>query len=129
MNKLLRDYYAGEVVCSDPTCQNRTRQMPVNGPICIIGTCDSQMYETTSATKVFTQMKYMEMLFNTKKWDSKIKSTPKSYSLVSSPTEEQREACNKCHKLVQNYISKSRYNWVSKDIWRKVWGGNKRVMA
>ena len=53
-----------ELVCEDPSCQLKTRQLSVSGKCCINRGCNGIMQPTHSAMQLDTQIKYLKSLFD-----------------------------------------------------------------
>ncbi|KAG4305731.1 hypothetical protein PORY_000641 [Pneumocystis oryctolagi] len=60
-------YYNAWLLCNDPSCANRTRQIGVYGKRCSIKNCQGQMYFEYSDKMLYTQLLYYDSLFNVDK--------------------------------------------------------------
>ncbi len=63
----LNKYYAGYVVCEDPACNGRTRQLPLffRGAFPICSSCGSaQMTKEYTDKELYTQLLYYQQLFD-----------------------------------------------------------------
>ena len=70
MRECLRRYYDYWLVCDDHGCGRRTMQQSVRGLACT-GDCHGRMMEEYSAKDLYTQMKYLETLFDIPRMKSK----------------------------------------------------------
>lgn len=66
----LRKYYDYWLVCDDHTCQSKTKQQSVRGNNCIMR-CNGRLVQEYDEDQLYTQMKYMETLFDTERFAEK----------------------------------------------------------
>ncbi|XP_040576162.1 DNA polymerase alpha catalytic subunit [Lepeophtheirus salmonis] len=65
----IKEYYSGWIICEDPACSGRTRQLPIrfqqSFPVC--STCEkATMYREYSDVSLYTQLLYYSKLFDLK---------------------------------------------------------------
>jgi DNA polymerase alpha subunit A len=60
-------YYENWLVCDEPACATRTRQMNVYGKRCLITGCRGQMTQEYNDKMLYNQLLYYDMLFDIEK--------------------------------------------------------------
>ncbi len=116
-------YYEGWLVCDDPSCGNRTRQMSVYGHRCLgpqgrAEGCLGRMSYEYSEKKLYNQLLYFAALFDTEKAKNKAKSE-KEYAerrdriVVLAETNKGRFEGVKA--VVDGYLRKCGRQWVEMD--------------
>ena len=63
----LSRYYENWLVCDEPACVARTRQMNVYGKRCLITGCHGQMTQEYNDKTLYNQLLYYDMLFDIEK--------------------------------------------------------------
>jgi DNA polymerase alpha subunit A len=120
VNKMVTKYYDCWLKCDDHTCGRRTRQQTVRGYACTED-CHGRMVPEYSDESLYTQLKYLETLFNIKRSCAKRDLSEK----------EGRQSLPKDHvdvlellgKHMKNAVEWSGYNWVRPSLWSAVFGG------
>ncbi|KAI9824324.1 MAG: hypothetical protein M1819_000884 [Sarea resinae] len=137
-------YYAGWLVCDDPSCGNRTRQMSVYGHRCLgprgLGHgCLGRMVYEYSEKQLYNQLLYFQGLWDVDKAKSKIAKTgssaaagtgteikidPEVKDKVLALVEFNRERFDTLKKVVEGYLNKCGRQWVAMDslfafAWKK----------
>jgi DNA polymerase alpha subunit A len=73
IRKHLTRYYDNWLLCDEPACATRTRQMNVYGKRCLITGCRGQMSQEYNDKMLYNQLLYYDMLFDIEKTKSKAK--------------------------------------------------------
>ena len=128
MREQLKVYYEGSCKCDDPACGLETRQLSVNGGVCLARGCNGNMTSMVTERSIQTQLKYFECLFDvehvTKQLvDSKqnFGSNQKELKSMIARTDKMmgRELC----KISKEHMSECSYNWIAPSFWKQVFGG------
>ena len=68
MRKAIKRFYDGVVVCEDPACSGRTRQLPLHFasayPLCPTCGKGGNMYKEYTEKELYTQLEYLAKLFD-----------------------------------------------------------------
>ncbi|KAK7901082.1 DNA-directed DNA polymerase alpha catalytic subunit pol1 [Exophiala xenobiotica] len=116
-------YYEGWLVCDDPSCGNRTRQMSVYGHRCLgpqgrAEGCLGRMSYEYSEKKLYNQLLYFAALFDTEKAKNKAKSE-KEYAerrdRIVVLAETNRDRFEGVKAVVDGYLRKCGRQWVEMD--------------
>jgi DNA polymerase alpha subunit A len=116
-------YYEGWLVCDDPSCGNRTRQMSVYGHRCLGANgraegCLGRMSYEYSEKKLYNQLLYFAALFDTEKAKTKAK-TEKEYAQKKDRivvlAETNKTAFEDIKAVVDGYLRKCGHQWVEMD--------------
>lgn len=122
-------YYSAWLMCDDPACAMRTRQMSVYGHRCLgprglAHGCSGRMSFEFSEKALYNQLLYLQGLFDVDKSFEKMGAGKQS--LVKTEAGEgiekikvlgevNRERFGVCVGAVQEYLDKSAWGWVSMD--------------
>jgi DNA polymerase alpha subunit A len=129
MSILIRDqlqkYYEGVVKCDDPACGLETRQLSVNGGVCLNRGCNGRMSSVVSDHALQTQLKYFECLWNIdhvtqQLADTNIYGTKHELGRMISKTD--RTIASYLHKCAQESVDECAYNWIAPSFWQGVFG-------
>lgn len=119
-------YYSAWLICDDPACGMRTRQMSVYGHRCLGPNgraygCSGRMQFEYSEKALYNQLLYLQSIFDLDKTLEKLNagglvkveedSKEKPKILVS----QNRERFLVCWEVVKAYLDKSGWGWVSMD--------------
>jgi DNA polymerase alpha subunit A len=63
----LTQYYETWLLCDEPACATRTRQMNVYGKRCLTAGCRGQMTQEYNDKMLYNQLLYYDMLFDIEK--------------------------------------------------------------
>lgn len=107
-------YYEGWLVCSNPQCGNRTRQLSVRGKRClgpqgILRGCEGKMGYEYSAKRLYNQLLYYQTLFDL----AKARSMNDSDINASAVMNEER--FDTFGGVVEKYLKNCGRRWVSMD--------------
>ncbi|KAF2724877.1 hypothetical protein K431DRAFT_261149 [Polychaeton citri CBS 116435] len=118
-------YYAGWLVCDDPACGMRTRQMSVYGHRCLgpktlAYGCSGRMSFEYSEKALYNQLLYLQSLFDV---DKSLEKMAKTTGCVKMEENEKkrilagmnRERFSVCEGVVKGFLDKSGWGWVSMD--------------
>ena len=122
IRSLLSRYYEGWLVCDDPSCGNRTRQMTVYGHRCLgprgLGSgCLGRMNWEMGEKNLWNQLVFWERAFDVEKAKGaalRIKSEGNSdvKDKMAVLAEVNRERFGTCRGVVKSYLDKSGRQWV-----------------
>lgn len=117
-------YYAGWLVCDDPSCGSRTRQMSVYGHRCLgprglgHGCLGRMNYEYTERM-LYNQLLYLQSLFDVEKCKERMskenggeKDTSEKVRVLA---ELNRERFETAHGVVRSYLERNGRQWVAMD--------------
>ncbi|KIY66839.1 hypothetical protein CYLTODRAFT_437277 [Cylindrobasidium torrendii FP15055 ss-10] len=104
-------FYQGWLVCSDPSCEVRTRVPPILGIDCSKEGCGGFMCAEYTATALFDQLRYYALLFDGVKAESNAPSSAMDEVKVIAQTQSDFLADMKA--CVDKYLTESGYQWVS----------------
>ncbi|CCJ31341.1 unnamed protein product [Pneumocystis jirovecii] len=104
-------YYNAWLLCNDPSCANRTRQIGVYGKRCSIKNCQGQMYFEYSDKMLYTQLLYYDTLFNVNKAREIANQFPNPESILIC-AEYNRERFEKVRYVTQSYLNHNRRRFV-----------------
>lgn len=117
-------YYSAYLVCDEATCSARTRQMSVYGHRCLgprglAHGCSGRMTFEYSEKALYNQLLCLQRLFDVEKAVSGSKSA-KGGSVESREKEKvlaevNRQRWDTCRSVVDGYLDKSGWGWVSMD--------------
>jgi len=116
-------YYEGWLVCDDPSCGNRTRQMSVYGHRCLgpngrAEGCLGRMSHEYPEKKLYNQLLYFAALFDTEKAKNKAK-TEKEFAEKQNRivvlAENNKESFEGIKAVVDSYLRKCGRQWVEMD--------------
>ena len=117
-------YYASWLVCDDPACGMRTRQMSVYGHRCLgpkglAYGCSGRMSFEYSEKALYSQLLYLQRIFDVDKALEKMK-VPTAVKTEDGEKVKvlagmNRERFTVCWEVVKAYLDKSGWGWVSMD--------------
>ncbi|KAK4921976.1 hypothetical protein LTR28_012685, partial [Elasticomyces elasticus] len=122
-------YYEAWLVCDDPACGNRTRQMSVYGHRCLgpkgLGYgCLGRMSFEYSEKQLYNQLLFLQSMFDVDKGlETMTKDTAKGLSNGDTEDNEKTKVLAEtnrarfatCQSVVKGYLDKSGWGWVSMD--------------
>ena len=128
MREQLKVYYEGSVKCDDPACGLETRQLSVNGGVCLARGCNGSMTSMVSERSIQTQLKYFECLFDvdhvTKQLvDGKQNFGSNQKELVSMIARTDKMMARELCKISRENMAECSYNWIAPSFWKSVFGG------
>ncbi|KAK5129451.1 hypothetical protein LTR08_003244 [Meristemomyces frigidus] len=119
-------YYSAWLICDDPACGMRTRQMSVYGHRCLgpkglAYGCSGRMAFEYSEKALYNQLLYLQNIFDVDKSMEK-RGTPGVAGVKTEESEKanvlagmNRERFGVCWDVVKVYLDKSGWGWVSMD--------------
>jgi len=124
----LQAYYHGSVKCDDPACGLETRQLSVNGGVCLARGCNGRMNSLVSERSLQTQLKYFECLFDvdhvTKQLvDNKHNFGSNRKELTSMIAKTDKLMARELLEVSKEKISECSYNWIAPSFWQQIFGG------
>jgi len=124
----LQAYYEGCAKCDDPACGLETRQLSVNGGVCLSRGCNGRMTSMVSERSLQTQLKYFECLFDvdhvTKQLvDKKHNFGSNQKELVSMIARTDKMMARELCTISKENMTECSYNWIAPSFWQQVFGG------
>eukprot|EP00536_Pseudo-nitzschia_multiseries_P002404 jgi/Psemu1/322530/estExt_fgenesh1_pg.C_320004 len=121
-------YYDGCVKCDDPACGLETRQLSVNGGVCLSRGCNGRMVPKISERILQTQLKYFECLFDvdhvTKQLvDSKQNFGSNEKELAKMISKTDKKIAAELLAVAKEQTNECAYNWIAPSFWQQVFGG------
>lgn len=114
-------YYAGWLVCDDPSCGMRTRQMSVYGHRCLgpKGTglgCLGRMHYEYTEKMLYNQLLYLIKMFDVDKAVKEIEKMPDGgFEKIKVLAELNRERFGTAEGVVRGYLERNGRQWVQMD--------------
>ena len=122
-------YYAGWLVCDEATCNNRTRQMSVYGHRCLgprglAHGCSGKMSWEYGEKALYNQLLYLQGMFDADKTLTSLNKAPlvgqagagaEGREKEKVMAENNRERFETAKGVVNRYLDKSGWGWVSMD--------------
>ncbi|KAL1311239.1 hypothetical protein AAFC00_001429 [Neodothiora populina] len=118
-------YYSGWLICDEATCNNRTRQMSVYGHRCLgprglAHGCSGRMTFEYSEKMLYNQLLFLQRMFDT---DKAVEGLVKGSASVQGEEREKNKVAlevnrtrwDTCRRVVDSYLDKSGWGWVSMD--------------
>jgi DNA polymerase alpha subunit A len=106
LKQLLVIYYQGNYECQEPSCKAKSRQLLINNR-CVVGTCKGKMIPEYSEFVTNDTLRYLQGLFNVRKYIHETKQTTKLESDVINYDE-----FNRLKSKVDSVLNRSKYNKV-----------------
>ncbi|KAL8766703.1 MAG: hypothetical protein Q9209_006572 [Squamulea sp. 1 TL-2023] len=111
-------YYDGWLVCDDPSCGNRTRQMSVYGHRCLgprgrAEGCRGRMQYEMGERALYNQLLYFRGLWDVEGKGMKVEEGEREKAKVVG--ERNRERFETCKGVVEGYLAKCGRVWVQMD--------------
>ncbi|KAG7347959.1 B family DNA polymerase [Nitzschia inconspicua] len=129
MSLLIRDqiqaYYAGVVKCDDPACGLETRQLSVNGGVCLNRGCNGRMSSKVSEHALQTQLKYFECLWNIDHVTQQLSDTVvlgTKQELTSMISKTDKKIAAHLHQAANEFVQDCAYNWIAPSFWQSIFG-------
>jgi len=121
-------YYEGVVKCDDPACGLETRQLSVNGGLCLSRGCNGRMTSMVSERAVQTQLKYFECLFDLVHVTKQLVGSKQNFGsnekeLASMISKIDKTMAGELFKKAKEQTSECAYNWIVPSFWQQVFGG------
>lgn len=121
----IQDYYMGVTKCDDPACGLKTRQLSVNGGICLNRGCNGRMAPIVNERSLQTQLKYFECLFDIRHVCSQLAAkevygTEGELQKYLSKTD--RSISNEICEMAKQNVKECGYNWIAPSFWQSMFG-------
>jgi DNA polymerase alpha subunit A len=121
VHKLHSKYYEGVVRCDDPTCGLETRQVSVHHGKCLrLGCRYGTMTSVCAERVIYTQLKYLETLFDIDHACEQKKALGRKKELQENISKESKLVFQELHKRSKSYLSASAFNWISPSFWQSM---------
>lgn len=121
----LQAYYAGAVKCDDPACGLETRQLSVNGGVCLNRGCNGRMSSKVSEHALQTQLKYFECMWNIDHVTQQLAETDiygSKQELATMISKTDKKIAAHLHQCADEVVKQCAYNWISPSFWQNVFG-------
>ncbi|QSL66381.1 hypothetical protein MERGE_000760 [Pneumocystis wakefieldiae] len=105
-------YYNAWLLCDDPSCANRTRQIGVYGKRCSIKNCQGQMRFEYSDKTLYNQLLYYDSLFDVDKARAIANNFPNPESILIC-AEHNRERFEKLRYVTKLYLNHNKRRFVN----------------
>lgn len=118
-------YYEGTVVCDDATCALETRQLSVCGSKCLVPHCNGKLQPKYSSKAIYTQLKYLDTLFDMTHVLKQIELGHISSNLkkqLDIIAVDQKEGLEVLRDRTKNYLEGCGYHWVGSDFFGPLFG-------
>ncbi|KAH4967874.1 DNA polymerase [Parastagonospora nodorum] len=122
IRQYLASYYAGYLVCDDPQCGNRTRQMSVYGSRCLgpkglAKDCLGKMHYELKERDVWNQLLYYQSLFDVDRVakEDVIKAEGEGREKIKVLAEVNRERFGTLKGVVDKWLERNGRQWVQMD--------------
>ena len=99
-------YYGREWICIDPTCNFKTRQLPLNGNRCPKIGCSSNLKESYTASALFDQLRYFAFLFD----------QIEQGKLLKQEQQQNKSLSNTMLTKHQQIVFENIYKWIKETI-------------
>jgi DNA polymerase alpha subunit A len=123
-----QEYYSGVIKCDDPACGLETRQLSVNGGVCLNRGCNGRMSSVFKERILQNQLKYLECLFDCdhvcKQLAAKEVHGTKA-ELEKYISRVDREISQELYRFAKGFVDECAYNWVSPSFWQGMFGSIK----
>ena len=116
--KLQKKYYEGVIRCDEPMCGLETRQLSVQGGVCLRRGCNGRMHSICTERAVYTQLKYLETLFDINHASEQNKSYGKPKDVLKLVSADGKKIFPQLHQRSKTYLSSSAFNWISSSFWQ-----------
>jgi DNA polymerase alpha subunit A len=121
----LQDYYQGVIKCDDPACGLETRQLSVNGGVCLNRGCNGRMASMVKERSLQTQLKYFECLFDADHVCQQLegKGTYGSkHDLEKYISKADRVVAGELRRIAKENVEECAYNWIVPSFWQSMFG-------
>jgi len=123
-----QEYYKCLIKCDDPACGLETRQLSVNGAVCLNRGCSGRMSSVFKERKLQNQLKYLECLFDSDHVCQQL-AAKEVYGgkdeLMKYVSTVDREISKELYKVAKEYVDECAYNWISPSFWHSMFGSIK----
>jgi DNA polymerase alpha subunit A len=122
IRQLLASYYAGHLVCDEPQCGNRTRQISVYGSRCLgpkglAKDCLGKMHYEMKERDVWNQLLYYQSLFDVDRVakEDAIKAEGENREKIKVLAEVNRQRFGTLKGVVDKWLERNGRQWVQMD--------------
>ena len=130
VRQCVKKYYDCWLQCDDQTCDRRTTQQSAMGFACT-GDCHGRMLQEYDESRLHTQLKYLESLFDFERGLVRAKaasltaedaSVTGSVRCLESLPDDHRMVFDLLKKHMSNAVTGSSFNWIRPSLWTAVFG-------
>ena len=114
----MQEYYAGVVQCDDPICGLKTRQVSV-ACNCLARGCNGKMRSLVTERTLYTQLKYLDSLFDFSHAVEQHSKIPK-LELLKALSKHDKVCFEELHGMTNGFLQQSAYNWIEPSLWRRL---------
>ena len=126
----LEDYYKRTIQCDDPICGLKTRQLSVNGGVCLSRGCNGQMRPLVGERILQKQLKYLECLFDKNHVSQQLMDSLRSFGGsnwsekdVKLLMKNDEAMSGQLHVVAKEHLNDCGYNWISPSFWNTMFAG------
>lgn len=121
----LQNYYRGCVKCDDPACGLETRQMSVNGGVCLSRGCNGRVQSLVDERSMQNQLKYMECMFNVNHVCKQLAAKEvygSSNDVMKYISKVDLAISKELHRTAKQQVDECEYNWIAPSFWNSMFG-------
>uniref|UniRef100_A0A8I3QPP2 DNA polymerase n=1 Tax=Canis lupus familiaris TaxID=9615 RepID=A0A8I3QPP2_CANLF len=116
IRRCIKKYYEGWLICEEPTCQNRTRRLPLqfsrNGPLCQV-CMKATLRPEYSDKSLYTQLCFYRYIFDVDCALEKLSTDQEKDKLKKVFTLKVRQDYQKLRNTAEQFLSRSGYSEVN----------------
>lgn len=116
IRRCIKKYYEGWLICEEPTCQNRTRRLPLqfsrNGPLCQV-CMKATLRPEYSDKSLYTQLCFYRYIFDVDCALEKLSADQEKDKLKKVFTLKVRQDYQKLRNTAEQFLSRSGYSEVN----------------
>jgi DNA polymerase alpha subunit A len=123
MRGLIGKYYDGLIRCSEPSCALETRQLSVNGGVCLQRGCNGHMQPVDTERDVHTHLKYLESLFDVEHASEQLEQKKiygRKADLLKGISKHDRATFKELQLCAKKNLGACAYNWISTSFWSQL---------
>lgn len=126
VQKFVRKYYHGILICDESSCALETTQQSVLGDTCLARGCTGKLKPKYTETALYTQLKYYHAMFDVEHACNQLEQSDEKYGSRSKikaviPVSDQ-ELLARLKQTTQHHLSLSAYNYIEPTIWGALFG-------
>jgi DNA polymerase alpha subunit A len=125
MREQLNNYYRGVIKCDDPACGLETRQLSVNGGVCLHRGCNGRMTSMVKERSLQTQLKYFQCLFDVDHVCQQLAAKEMygtKVDLEKCILKSNRVIAEELGKIAKENVDECAYNWIAPSFWQSMFG-------
>ena len=123
-----QEYYTCVIKCDDPACGLETRQLSVNGGVCLNRGCNGRMTSVFKERTLQNQLKYLECLFDCDHVCQQLAAKEvygTKAELEKYISKIDRQISQELYRIAKSSVDECAYNWISTSFWQSMFGSIK----